>query len=125
MTEQSTIRNLPAPPDGTRVETGPVQFGDDQPGLFVRRSNAFDLMARIRRLTDLLASHPDSEVAAALTSLAELADAIEHGIPPTRHVFRFPPTPPTKEEAEVRLRALSAEQGKLGKSTLETLGRVD
>ena len=117
MTDQQSVRHLPAPPDGTR----PVQFGDDKPGLFVRRDNVFDLMARIRRLTDLLADHQDPAVATALTSLAQLAVAIERGIPPTRHVFGRLPKPPSKEEAEVRSRAIAAEQGTLGKSTLENL----
>lgn len=34
-----TIRKLPAVDD--RVETGPVQFGDDWPGVFIRGDNAF------------------------------------------------------------------------------------
>lgn len=34
----SEIRKLPA--QETRVETGPVQFGDDWPGLFIRGDNA-------------------------------------------------------------------------------------
>lgn len=35
------IRKLPAPDDGAgRVETGPVQFGDDWPGVFIRGDNA-------------------------------------------------------------------------------------
>jgi len=33
------VRLLPAPDDG-RVETGPVQFGDDWPGVFIRGDNA-------------------------------------------------------------------------------------
>ena len=33
------VRQCPQP-DGGRVETGPVQFGDDWPGLFVRGDNA-------------------------------------------------------------------------------------
>lgn len=34
------IRKLPAV-EGGRVETGPVQFGDDWPGIFIRGDNAF------------------------------------------------------------------------------------
>jgi hypothetical protein len=33
------VRKLPAVE--TRVETGPVQFGDDWPGTFIRGDNAF------------------------------------------------------------------------------------
>jgi hypothetical protein len=35
------VRKLPAPDDGAgRVETGPTQFGDDWPGVFIRGDNA-------------------------------------------------------------------------------------
>lgn len=34
------VRLLPAPADGKRVECGPVQFGDDWPGVFIRGDNA-------------------------------------------------------------------------------------
>jgi hypothetical protein len=37
----SEIRKLPAVDQ--RVETGPVQFGDDWPGVFIRGDNAFGL----------------------------------------------------------------------------------
>jgi hypothetical protein len=33
------IRKLPA--QDKRVETGPVQFGEDWPGIFIRGDNAF------------------------------------------------------------------------------------
>lgn len=36
----SELRRLPAA-EGGRVETGPVQFGDDWPGIFIRGDNAF------------------------------------------------------------------------------------
>lgn len=39
----SEIRVLPAPEDGQRVETGPVRFGDDWAGFFVRGDGTFDL----------------------------------------------------------------------------------
>lgn len=41
------IRALPAPPDGGRVETGPVQFGDDWPGVFIRGDNAGALVMQL------------------------------------------------------------------------------
>jgi len=34
------VRMLPAPPDGKRVESGAVQFGDDWPGIFMRGDHA-------------------------------------------------------------------------------------
>jgi hypothetical protein len=39
------IRQLPAAPE--RVETGPVQFGDDWPGVFIRGDHAFSLCAHL------------------------------------------------------------------------------
>ncbi len=38
--EPKYLRKLPAPPDGRRVETGPVAFGDDWPGVFIRGDQA-------------------------------------------------------------------------------------
>jgi hypothetical protein len=34
------LQRVPAKPDGTRPETGPIQFGDDWPGIFIRGDNA-------------------------------------------------------------------------------------
>lgn len=31
-----------------RVETGPTQFGDDWPGLFIRGDNAFEFAVKLR-----------------------------------------------------------------------------
>ena len=39
-TLQHDVRKLPAPESGGRVETGPTQFGDDWPGIFIRGDNA-------------------------------------------------------------------------------------
>ena len=44
------IQKLPAPEDISRVETGPVQFGDDWPGYFMRGDNAFALSMAIKSL---------------------------------------------------------------------------
>jgi hypothetical protein len=41
------VRKLPAV-EGGRVETGPVQFGDDWPGVFVRGDNAFGYAMALR-----------------------------------------------------------------------------
>jgi hypothetical protein len=46
MTEH--IRKLPA--QEPRVETGPVQFGDDWPGLFIRGDNASHYYVTLRRI---------------------------------------------------------------------------
>jgi hypothetical protein len=39
MPQEQNIRKLPAP-EGGRVETGPVQFGNDWPGTFIRGDNS-------------------------------------------------------------------------------------
>lgn len=45
MTEQVT--KVPALPDGKRPETGPMQFGDDWPGVFIRGDNALFLARQL------------------------------------------------------------------------------
>lgn len=44
------IQRLPAPPDGGRMATGPVQFGDDWPGVFIRGDNASWYALQLRLL---------------------------------------------------------------------------
>jgi hypothetical protein len=39
MPQKQDIRQLPEP-EGGRVETGPIQFGNDWPGTFIRGDNA-------------------------------------------------------------------------------------
>jgi hypothetical protein len=63
-----------------RVETGAVQFGDDWPGLFIRGDNARSLSLWVRQLADLLADHPDPDVADALRQLATYADTIDRDV---------------------------------------------
>lgn len=42
-TKNPAIRNLPYPPDGQRVETGVVRFGEDWPAIHIRGDNAIVL----------------------------------------------------------------------------------
>ena len=54
-----TIRVLPH--DGPRVESGPVQFGDDWPGVFLRGDNALGYARALREIldgSDEATSHP-------------------------------------------------------------------
>ncbi len=44
----SIVRQLPGVED--RVETGPVQFGDDWPGFFLRGDNAADLAIVLQQI---------------------------------------------------------------------------
>lgn len=62
------IRVLPAPLGGGRVETGPVQFGEDWPGVFIRGDNAGALAS--------LLSHPASQGMAIAQLRRLLASAI-------------------------------------------------
>lgn len=51
---RTTDRNdIPAP---RRVETGPVQFNDDWPGLFIRGDDCRRMLFGMRTLLNLLAS---------------------------------------------------------------------
>ncbi len=49
-------RWLPAPLDGAQVATGPVQFGDDQPGVFIRGDDACTAYFELKTLVDILKS---------------------------------------------------------------------
>jgi hypothetical protein len=79
-TRPDPIRLLPA--QAERVETGPVQFGDDWPGVFIRGDNAFGyagvLDAALRRADDgmervMLQSLRDVLSASDLTGLSKRA----------------------------------------------------
>lgn len=70
------LRRLPAPTDGNLVETGPVQFGQDYPGVFFRNSDAFTAYFELKTLLDFMKScdtrllcccAPDRELDAAET----------------------------------------------------------
>jgi hypothetical protein len=74
------VQRLPAPTDLPRVETGAVQFGDDWPGLFVRGDNAKSLSFWIRRLGELLADHPNTDVADAMGQIKHYADLTEQHV---------------------------------------------
>lgn len=53
-------RKLPAA--DVRVETGPVQFGDDWPGVFIRGDDAFGFLAALKGVME----DPGNEVSAAM-----------------------------------------------------------
>lgn len=48
------------PEAGERVETGPVQFGDDWPGLFIRGDNALGDAIHLEHIQHLLRDHPQA-----------------------------------------------------------------
>ena len=73
MTE--TLRKI-SQPDGGRVETGVIQFGDDWPGLFIRGDNALYLgsVLRLSLVGSSLAGGPGSLYG---NTLMELADSLQ------------------------------------------------
>jgi hypothetical protein len=60
------IRHLP--PVDDRVETGPVQFGDDWPGVFIRGDNAAMYAFSLQSLLD---GHDDPIAAAVVEGLVQ------------------------------------------------------
>lgn len=74
------VQMLPVPSNMPRVETGPIQFGNDWRGLFIRGDNAAVLMLRIRQLAKRLMDYPDADVTEILGQLAEFADMIERDV---------------------------------------------
>ena len=82
--DQPTVRRLPAPDDGLgRVESGPIQIGEDWPGLFVRGDNAFGVAMSIKAVLTYFEDHPQPEIAFALNDLMYAwADCVAAGIEP-------------------------------------------
>ena len=64
------IRKLADP--GERVETGPVQFGDDWPGIFIRGDHAFWLCGCMDALLACLPPVTDAQTGLARTGLEGL-----------------------------------------------------
>jgi hypothetical protein len=58
--------------DGARPGTGPMQFGDDWPGVFIRGDDALGYALALRRAVERLAGVECSSV-----DVARLADMIE------------------------------------------------
>jgi hypothetical protein len=76
------LRNLPAPNDGQgRVETGPVRFGDDWPGTFIRGDNAFYYAMSLRQvihgLKTALPDHYQAGLAIQISAIEGLASDLE------------------------------------------------
>jgi hypothetical protein len=60
------------PLDDARPETGPMQFGGDWPGVFIRGDNALGYALALRRAVERLA-----EVDGPSVDVARLADLVE------------------------------------------------
>jgi hypothetical protein len=62
----SDIQKVPALKGGKRPETGPMQFGDDWPGLFIRGDDAMARASILRLvlsdlISDLTSCHVDTK----------------------------------------------------------------
>lgn len=68
----SDIRKLPAQTE--RVETGPMQFGDDWPGVFIRGDNAFHFATLLRAYIAAKATDGDNWLTAMMVQ--QLADLL-------------------------------------------------
>lgn len=54
---EKSVRELPAVEQ--RVETGPIQFGEDWPGIFIRGDAAIFFAMHLRTLLDIKTSDPE------------------------------------------------------------------
>lgn len=84
MRHTKKVQQLPEPENMPRVETGPVQFGNDWPGLFIRGDDCIALKCEIEKLLkslDVLVLNvplgADEANLRALTRLMELAKIID------------------------------------------------
>lgn len=87
----SNIRQCPQP-EGRRVETGAVQFGDDWPGMFIRGDRACYLAMQIRlleRILEVKGVSLDFSEQLPLKSLRSLADKIDRDV----NLANKPPEP--------------------------------
>lgn len=79
MRTKKSVQRLPPPLDLPRVETGPVQFGDDWPGMFIRGDDCMGMAAAVRNLMEVLCCSElgDVESRNAGRALAQLQDVID------------------------------------------------
>jgi len=72
------LRQMPASFSGLRVETGPVQFGEDHPGVFLRGDAAF---AYAQALSQILTTHqnPDAIAGPVCIGLVKLLQSARVG----------------------------------------------
>lgn len=83
MKESGKIRRLPVPVEGGRVETGPIQFGDDWPGIFIRGGNAAVWWLNLRvSKAEIYAGVANGTTARRLEQLMELMEQCD---PTSKH----------------------------------------
>lgn len=60
------VQKVPMPDGWTRPETGPMQFGDDWPGVFIRGDNALAYSLSAGRAVEALRQNPNYQIEAAM-----------------------------------------------------------
>jgi hypothetical protein len=74
------ILQIPLKGGSGRAPSGPVQFQNDWPGLFIRGDHAIALAASIRHVARALADDKSDETLDALERLEWVADTIERSV---------------------------------------------
>jgi hypothetical protein len=72
------VRPIPLPEGEPRVETGPVQFGNDWPGIFIRGDVAFGFRMMLSRVLNFIGPR-DSLTALELQDLCDLLESCRIG----------------------------------------------
>jgi hypothetical protein len=81
MAKKKRIQRLPAPTTAARVETGPVQFGDDWPVCSFVATKCIALAGSIRRLCENIGKDDLAILpVGSLGPLAELVETIERSV---------------------------------------------
>jgi hypothetical protein len=82
--ELTKVRRLPA--EKERVEDGPIMFGDDWPGTFIRGDNSFLFAVNLRRvLAQCQIDHMTRSILASLMSILESTDCRNNDAFPSWH----------------------------------------
>lgn len=80
------IRKFPTA-EGGRVETGPIQFGDDWPGIFLRGDNAFGYALALQEAMETI---PEGFNKIQIRSLCKLlGEAIAISTPPNSELLKM------------------------------------
>jgi hypothetical protein len=80
MSTKLPILHIPLKGGSGHAPSGPVQFQDDWPGLFIRGDHAIALAASIRHVARALAGDKSYDTADALKRLQWVADTIEQTV---------------------------------------------
>lgn len=68
------------PYEGQRIETGPIQFGEDWPGLFIRGDNALGVAMNVDAVLSVLTEEQKLDVFFAAKSLESLSKTIKEEV---------------------------------------------